>query len=192
MVVCSIQKWCCLDYSARQSREIWGLRKEPKFSSLLSWVQSSCQQFDFHVDPISHLSRLQWSCRWLKQHLSHWLDRVMTTGKHDLPSDLVQLVLLRLESVPWHPAEDAFSPVQQLFSLLSAMAPLGSGLTGQELDCPGSSCFVKLHLHPKCPFQFWQPPLHLPWWSAAWRDLSELCGRAVRYTGVRHTRWSTS
>lgn len=89
--------------------------------------------------------------------------------------------------MPWHSAEDGFSPVQQLFSLLSAMVPLGAGLTGEELDYPGSSCFVKLHLHSKSPFQFQQSLLHLPWWSAARRDLSELCGRAVTYTGVRHT-----
>lgn len=77
-----------------------------------------------------------------------------TTGILDLPSDLVQSVLLRLVSVPWHSAEDGFSPVQQLFSLLSKMAPLGAGLTGEELDNQDSSSFVKLHLHSKSLFQF--------------------------------------
>lgn len=56
------------------------------------------------------------------------------TGKHDLSSDLMQSVLLRLGFMPWHSAEEGFSPVQQLFSLLSAMAHLGAGLTEEELD----------------------------------------------------------
>lgn len=77
-----------------------------------------------------------------------------TMGKCDLTSDLVQLVLLRLVFTPSHSAENGFSPVQQLFSFLNAMAPLGAGLTEKELDYQGSSCFVKLHLHSKSPFQF--------------------------------------
>ena len=107
----------------------------------------------------------------------------MTMGKHDLLSDLVQLVFLRLESVPWQSAEDGFSPVQQLFSLMNAMAPLGSGLTRQGLDYPGGSCFVNFTSTLSVLFSFDS----LLCICLGGQQPEESFQSSVENTGVRHT-----